>query len=242
MLKPKVVVIIQARMGSTRLPGKVLMPAAGKTLLAHLVERLRRSKTLDCLVIATSVLPSDDAIVNEAQAINSEVFRGSEADCLDRYVKAGRQYQADIVVRITADCPLIDHTLMDEMVVFALNNPGKWDLVTNRHPLTFPDGLDVDVIPMESLEKAAREAKKPHQREHTIPYFWEGGMRVFNFEDPDNLFKKYRWTLDYKEDYEVIRQIFDALYPANSLFLTGDILRLLESRPDLISLNSQYIS
>ena len=228
-------------MGSTRLPGKVLKEAAGKPLLALLLERLARARTLDSIVVATSTDPRDDEIASLCGRLGVPVFRGSEMDVLDRYVQAAREFDFEVVVRVTADCPLIDPELVDEMVRFFLENRGRFDLVTNRHPLTYPDGLDFDVLPREALERAGREATAPHHREHAVPFFWETGMRVHNVVDPENRFRRHRWTLDYPEDYELIRRIVEALDRDGEHFGTRDILAFLEKNPELSSLNARYI-
>lgn len=233
--------IVQARMGSTRLPGKVLKEAAGKPLLAHLLERLARAETLDRIVVATSTDSRDDAITAACGRLGVPVFRGSETDVLDRYVRAAREFDFDVVVRVTGDCPLIDPALVDDMVRLSLERAGAFDLMTNRHPLTFPDGLDFDVLPREALERAGREATLPHHREHTVPFFWETGLRVHNVEDPENHFRRHRWTLDYPDDYELIRRIFEALHREGEHFGMRDILAFLEKNPQLPVLNAKYI-
>jgi len=169
------------------------------------------------------------------------LFRGSEDDVLDRYYQAANTFGLDIIVRITSDCPLIDPVLVDEMVQFYLVHMDEYDLVTNRHPLTYPDGLDADVMSAGRLEHVWAHATEQHQREHTIPYFWDAGMRIYNYEHPDRLFEKHRWTLDYPEDYELIRQIFEALYKDGELFCTQDILNYLGRRPDLPKINAMFI-
>ncbi len=233
--------IIQARMGSTRLPGKVMLGAAGKPLLGLLLDRLSFTTKLDRVVVATTTDPHDDVIADYCACINVPVFRGSENDVLDRYYQAAKHFGFNVIVRITSDCPLIDPGLVDEMVQFFVDHPGEYDLVTNRYPLTFPDGLDADVMSIDSLRYAWEHATEQHQREHTIPYFWEAGMRVYNFEHPDRLINSQRWTLDYPEDYQLIRRIFDALYRKGKLFTTQDILRYLEQNPDVQRLNAQYL-
>jgi spore coat polysaccharide biosynthesis protein SpsF len=239
--KPSVGAIVQARMSSTRLPGKVLKEAAGKPLLAHLLERLSRARTLDRIVVATSTYRRDDAIAKLCGQLGVPVFRGSETDLLDRYFRAAEEFGFDVVVRVTADCPLIDPELVDEKVEFFLQNRGRFDLVTNRHPLTYPDGLDFDVLSREALGHAWRSATAPHHREHTVPFFWETGMRVHNFVDPENLFQRHRWTLDYPEDYELIRRIIEALHREGEHFGTREVLAFLDKNPELPSLNAKYI-
>jgi spore coat polysaccharide biosynthesis protein SpsF len=239
--KPVVGAIVQARMGSTRLPGKVLKEAAGKPLLAHLLERLARAETLDSVVVATSTDPLDAKIAALCGRLGVPVFCGSETDVLDRYVQAARKFDFDVIVRVTGDCPLIDPVLVDEMVRLFLKSTGCFDLMTNRHPLTFPDGLDFDVLPREALERAGREATAPHHREHTVPFFWEKGLRVHNVVDPENRFRRHRWTLDYPEDFELIRRIFEALHREGEYFGMSDILAFLEKNPELSLLNARYI-
>jgi spore coat polysaccharide biosynthesis protein SpsF len=234
-------VIVQARTGSTRLPGKVLLKSVGKTMLEHLMERLSYCKTPHLAIVATSIKPQDNPIAELCQKQGYKLFRGSELDVLDRHYQAARYYGLSVVVRITSDCPLIDTTLADRIVGFFMDHAGEYDLVTNRHPLTFPDGLDVDVMPISALEHVWKNATEPHQREHTIPYFWESGMRVFNVEHPDNLFRKYRWTLDYREDFELINAILEGLYHPGSPFTMDDVLAFLERQPDLSAVNARYL-
>ena len=234
--------IVQARMGSTRLPGKVLMPAAGRPLLAHLLERLARSRTVDRIVVATSGDRRDDPIVACCESLGVDTFRGSESDVLDRYYRASVLAGADLVVRVTADCPLVDPMIVDAMVRYALDHDGEADLVTNRHPLTFPDGLDLDVIPSHALARAWREATTRQQREHVIPYFWDAGLRVHNLEHPANLYLHHRWTLDYAEDYALIRHLIETLYPSHGAsFTMEDLVRQAEQDAELSRSNAQYI-
>jgi spore coat polysaccharide biosynthesis protein SpsF len=233
--------IVQARIGSTRLPGKVLLEAMGRPLLWHLIERLRRANTLHRIIVATTNDKRDQAIVDFCGLHKIDVFRGSEMDVLDRYYRAATHYGVDVIVRVTSDCPLIDPVLIDKMVLFFREHSDQYDLVTNRHPLTFPDGTDFDVMSIEKLTHVWEHAAEPHQREHTVPYFWESGMRVYNFEHPEKLFRQHRWTLDYPEDYELINRIISGLYRDGSFFGTQDILKFLAAHPQLQRLNAQYI-
>jgi spore coat polysaccharide biosynthesis protein SpsF len=233
--------IIQARMGSTRLPGKVMLEVAGKPFIAHLLERLSYTKTLQQVAVATSTSPGDDVIASYVTSLGVPVFRGSEHDVLDRYFQAAQHFELDWIVRVTADCPLIDPALIDEWVRFGIEHPDQYDLITNRHPLTYPDGLDFDIMPINSLGYVNEHATEPHQREHTIPYFWEAGMRVYNFEMPERLFYKHRWTLDYLADYTLLKQIIEALYEPGEYFTTQAILDYLAAHPELQAINAQYI-
>lgn len=235
------VAMIQARMGSTRMPGKVLTLAAGKTFLAHTVDRLRHAKTLADVVILTSTLGQDDPIAELAADIGVPLFRGSENDVLDRYYQAARQFGVEHVVRITADCPLIDPRIVDRVVGRAIAHYGAFDIVTNRYPLTYPDGMDVDAMPFASLEKAWQQANTPSQREHVIPWFWETGQRLHNVECSPNLFCDHRWTVDYPEDAALVKAVFEAMHKEGTPFSMQDILDFLAGRPDLVQLNAAYL-
>jgi spore coat polysaccharide biosynthesis protein SpsF len=233
--------IVQARMGSSRLPGKVMLPGVGKPLLGHLLERLNFAETLDLIVVATSDRSQDNVIEEYCQTLDIPVYRGSECDVLDRYYRAAKHFQLESIVRITSDCPLIDPTLVDRQVRFARSRRSDFDLVTNRHPLTFPDGLDFDIMSLEALTYAWTHATEPLHREHTVPYFWDSGMRVYNFEDPERRYTKHRWTLDYREDYELIRAILTHFSTEQRLFTTEEILSFLGKNPHLSALNAKYI-
>ena len=232
--------IVQARMGSSRLPGKVMLQSAGKPLLGHLIERLGNAKTLDRIIVATSSDPQDDLIAEYCAAEGILVFRGSEQDVLDRYYQAALAHAVDLVVRITADCPLIDTRILDRMVTI-VRQDGAYDLVTNRHPLTFPDGLDVDVMPIASLRHAWEHATTAWQREHTIPFFWEAGLRVRNVEHTPSLFAEYRWTLDYPEDFQLIDRILTDLYEEGQPFYMEDILEYMGQHPEVRALNACHL-
>lgn len=233
--------IVQARMGSSRLPGKVLLDLAGQPVLLRLLDRLRRCETLEATVVATSALERDDVLAKLCIERGVPVFRGNEVDVLDRYYRAAEAYGFSTVVRVTADCPLIDPILVDQMVRFFVERREDFDLVTNRHPLTYPDGLDVDVMAFQGLRRAWMEARTPFQREHVIPFFWEGGLRVYNYACSDPLFRSHRWTLDYPEDYELIRRIYEALQTDGRAFETADVLSYLEAHPELSRLNAHHI-
>jgi spore coat polysaccharide biosynthesis protein SpsF len=234
-------VIVQARMGSTRLPGKVMMEGAGKPLLHHLLERLSYCRRVDEIMVATTINERDDVIEDFCRSLEIAVYRGSENDVLDRYYQAAKARGITCVVRVTSDCPLIDPDLIDEKISIFLSRLDKYDLITNRHPLTYVDGVDFDLIPFQALETVWRSAREPHQREHVVPFFWESGMRVHNFEDSRKLFYSHRWTLDYIEDYELIKSIYAGLYKVNERFTTNDILEYLATRPELSKINAKYL-
>ena len=231
--------IIQARMGSTRLPGKVLKKAEGKTLLEHVVERVGRAKTLDKIIIATTESPNDDAIVDEAKKLGAEVFRGSEEDVLGRFCGAARKFSAKHVVRLTADCPLMDPEVVDEAVNFYLRSPEKYDYVCNVNPPTYPWGMDVEVFSTKALEKAQKETKLPHEREHVTPYIRNHPeiFNIGNIEYKEN-FANLRLTVDGPEDLAVVGGVFNELYPKNKHFKLADILNLYGQKPGIFSANS----
>ena len=231
------VAIIQARMSSSRLPGKVLLPLMGKPVLEHVVSRLKYATSLNEIFIATSTEADDDAIELWAKSNASPYYRGSLNDVLDRYYHAASFYKADTVVRITADCPVIDPYIVDE-VVFGFKK-GAFDAYGLSGE--FPDGLDCQVFSFSALEKAWKEATLPSEREHVGPYIEKTHPELFKlgglekFSDLGHL----RWTLDEERDYEFLNQIYEELYVADSLFVTDDILNLLKRRPELSEINSQ---
>jgi spore coat polysaccharide biosynthesis protein SpsF len=232
----KIVGIVQARMGSTRLPGKVLMDLDGKSVLERVVRRLRRSKLVAEVVVATTILEKDDVIALECQRIGSVCFRGSEQDVLDRYYQAARECNADTIVRITADCPLIDPEIIDRIIECFLRE--RADYATNDVPQTFPRGLDVEVFSMSSLKRAWKEATAPYQREHVTPYFYEHPeiFRVVSLPgDIDSA--PYRWTLDTEDDLKLLRAVYDR-FRNRDTFGYSEILALMSREPELMKLNS----
>ena len=239
--KPKVVAIIQARMGANRLPGKVLAEIAGRPMLWHVVNRVRIARSVDKVVVATSNRSSDDAVAEFCVQNDIEFFRGHETDVLDRFYQTARHFNADVVVRITADCPLIDPQVVDKVVSTYLE--GGYDYVTNTLRSTYPDGMDVEVFSLAALEKAWREARLPAEREHVTPYLRASGrFRVFNVENEVDLSKRnLRWTVDEPADLEFVRAIYARLGGDKQPFGLSDILELLDKEPDLMQINSAII-
>lgn len=229
-------------MASSRLGEKVIMDILGKPLLQHMIERLQHSKYLEDIIIATTTSEKDDRIVDLCEKIGVKTFRGCEDDVLDRYYNATKQYGVNIIVRMTSDCPLIDPKITDRVIKYYLDNRDKFDFVSNMHPPTFPDGLDVEVIPFKTLEKAWKEAKKPHEREHVSPYIWDNPeiFRIGNVAHTEELHLKERWTLDYKEDYLFIKRVFEELYPLKKIFYMEDILELLNKKSEIRRINQKY--
>ena len=232
----KVVAIIQARMGSTRLPGKVLKDLGGDTVLARVVNRTRRARLLNEVVVATSALPGDDAILKECERLGVACFRGDEADVLDRYYRAGRYYQADAVVRITSDCPLIDPGLIEEHVRRLLDHWNQVDFVSNMGQPTYPLGLAVEAMPMDVLARMHRMSNTEELREHvtTLAYVEPGLFRWEHVTYSRDL-SHLRWTVDTKEDLELVRLIVQSF--TNSRFSWTDVLPLLERNPEWLQIN-----
>jgi len=233
---PHIVAIIQARMGSTRLPGKVMAEIAGKPVLWHVVYRVRQAQQVDEVVVATTDKAADQAIIDFASAEGILVFRGSEEDVLDRYYQAAKWIGADVVVRITADCPLIDPQIIDRVIAHYLN--GNFDCVSNTHPPTYPDGLDVEVFSFDALEKAWKEARRLSEREHVTPYIWKNldKFRLSNVENTEDL-SHLRWTVDEPQDLEFVRAVYNHL--GRELFNMFDVLNLLKKHPELLEINSR---
>lgn len=234
----KVVSIIQARMSSTRLPGKVLMPLANKPVLAHVVERVRACKTIDEVVVATSTDPTDDAIAAWCEVAGVSCYRGSLNDVLDRYYQAGLIHGADAVVRITADCPALDPTIVDEVVQGFVDGAYEFYGLAGE----FPDGLDCTVFAFSALACAWREARLPSEREHVGPYienhpelFKSGNLKKFTG------LSHHRWTLDEPRDYEFLQAVFGRLHRDDRPFLAAELLALLDKEPDLMRLNSNIV-
>ena len=240
----KVVIVVQARMSSSRLPGKVLLPILGKSLLYRMIERLQMIRHEATIVIATSDSEQDDIIQTEAENIGVPCFRGSLTNCLDRHYQAGKQYNADVVIKIPSDCPLIDPRIVDEVLDYYFAHPGEYDFVNNLHPATFPDGNDVEIMTMACIEKAWREASRPLELEHTTPYIWENPdkFRIANitWSAGKDYSMSHRFTIDYPGDYQFIKRVYEELYPQKPNFSCDDILALLEAKPEIYQINAGY--
>jgi spore coat polysaccharide biosynthesis protein SpsF len=242
MAKPRVVAIVQARMDSQRLPGKVLLDLAGKPVLAWVVSRARRAKGIDEVVVATSTDLSDDAIASFCKDHSVRCVRGSQHDVLDRYILAARETNADVVVRLTGDCPLIDPGMLAEnLQVFLRANP-PLDFAANRLPgdRTIPIGLDAEFCTYAALERVWKEAKLPHQREHVMPFFYENPdkFRILHITHSPN-YGDLRWTVDTPEDLELMREIVSSF--DDDTFSWTEILALFKNRPELALINSAVV-
>jgi spore coat polysaccharide biosynthesis protein SpsF len=232
-----VVVVVQARMSSTRLPGKVLLDVAGRPMLARVLDRARRARTLGRVGVATSTDASDDRLEAFCKGAGVPCCRGSLGDVLDRYHGAARQWQADVIVRITGDCPLIDPGVVDRVVNDFLSGPAA-DYVSNVVPArTFPRGLDVEVFSAAALGRAWRENDNPAWREHVTPFLYRR-PDLFRtrcvVNDADH--SSHRWTVDTPEDLELVRRVYAAF--GHDRFGWGKVLALLERHPDWQGLNA----
>lgn len=233
--------IIQARMGSTRLPGKVLKEIDGISLLEYQIKRVNKSQLLDKIIVATTIARQDDAIVTLCEKNKIEYFRGSEIDCLARYYQCAKKYNADVIVRLTADCPLSDPHIVDNTINLYINT--KADYVANTIPpetSKYPDGTDVEVFSIQALEQAFHEAKNPQDREHVTFYFWKYNNFKTRQLDNGKDYSKYRLTVDYPEDFEVVKFIVGRLKEKNIFGYLHEIIDILDSNPEIRSKNSQY--
>jgi spore coat polysaccharide biosynthesis protein SpsF len=196
------------------------------------------------LVIATSTALPDDAIEAEAAQIGVPCYRGSLDNCLDRHYQAGKLYNADLVIKIPSDCPLIDPCIIDEVLSYYFKYEGEYDFVSNLHPATFPDGNDVEIMTMPCLEKAWKQATRPLELEHTTPYIWENPdfFKIANvtWAAGKDYSMLHRFTIDYPEDYQFINRVFEELYPADPQFSCDDILNLLSAKPEIYQINAKY--
>lgn len=235
----KTVIIVQARMTSTRLPGKVLKEVLGKTLLEYQIERLRRVKLADEIVIATTINHTDQPIVDLCRRLHVAVTRGSEHDVLARYYEAAKLHHADVIVRVTSDCPAIDPAVIDQVIAFYRDHPGQYDYVSNSLKQSFPYGMAVEVFPFNALEEAAHEARAEPEREHVSPFLYTRPERyhIGQVVYPRDV-SHHRWTVDTPEDFELIRRIIEALYPIKPEYEMQDVLALLDHHPDWVQINA----
>ena len=231
-----VLAVLQARMSSTRFPGKVLKLILGKPMLELQIERLRFCNGIDKLVVATSNHPEDHAIVDLCERIEVDSFAGSLENVLDRFYQVARIYQPDHVLRLTGDCPLTDPRLIDELISFY--RVRDCDYASNCRPPTLPDGLDAEIFSFSTLEHAWKESVTSFEFEHVVPFIINhpDRFRMATYRYHEDL-SHLRWVVDELDDLEFVTLIFEALYPHNSLFLTEDILYLLKEKPELLEIN-----
>jgi spore coat polysaccharide biosynthesis protein SpsF len=227
---------IEARMTSTRLPGKVLMPCVGRPMLELMVERIRRSRYIDAIVVATTTNPTDDPIVELAQRLGIRFFRGSEFDVVGRVTSAMQEAKADIIVQLTADCPIIDPEIIDQLVrLYAAN---EFDHVSNTILRSYPDGLDVQVASLPILEQCYAWCETDEDREHLFYTIRKHQDKIKTFEvlaPPELRWPQWRWTLDTMADYHRICRIYEYLYPKNPAFTSADIAAFMLSDARLMA-------
>ncbi len=231
----RVVAIIQARLGSSRLPGKVLQDIGGSTMLARVVRRTQRAVSLNDVVVATTVESADGAVVAECEKLAVPVFRGDEQDVLDRFYQAARAHRAEAVVRITSDCPLIEPQIIDKVVAAFLE--ARPDYASNTLKRTYPRGLDTEIMTLSALERAWRQATEPYQRVHVTPYFYQNPdqFELLSVAD-DQDHSRYRWTVDTPDDLAFVREVYRRLDNDDAIRWT-QVLNLLVNEPQLAELN-----
>ncbi|UCF31671.1 MAG: UDP-2,4-diacetamido-2,4,6-trideoxy-beta-L-altropyranose hydrolase [bacterium] len=241
----RVVSIVQARMGSTRLPGKVMFDLAGRSVLSHVIERVRSCPLVDDIVVATTINPEDDVIAEEACRNGVASYRGSEENVLERYYEAAVKAGAEVIVRVTSDCPLLDPQVLTGMLnsfTGRKSDGESIDYLSNTLERTFPRGLDVEIFTYSALEKAHMEAKETFEREHVTPYMYNHPdiFRLRNYRSDTDL-SEHRWTLDVEDDFTLIKEIYGSLFEEGEVFTTDDVVRLLRKRPELIQINTHVL-
>jgi spore coat polysaccharide biosynthesis protein SpsF (cytidylyltransferase family) len=234
----KTIAIIQGRLDSTRLPGKVLMPLqTNKTVLENVIERVNKSKHIDEVIVVTTINKSDLKIVSYCANNNIRIFCGSENDVLDRFYQAAKLLNCDYIIRITADCPMIDPNIIDQAITTNLENNADYTITEN-----FPDGLDVEVLTMQALTQAWKEAALASEREHVTAYIRNNNQKfkIANLKSKQDYSNK-RWTLDEPNDYQFLKKVFVPLYNENPDFQMEDVLTYLQKHPELEKINQNII-
>ena len=234
------VAIIQSRYNSKRLPGKSLLKLVGKTVLQHIVERVSVAKCVDEIVVATTINEVDDLTAIEATRCGIRCFRGSEEDVLERFYRASLEYKAEVIIRITADDPLKDPAIIDE--IYQKFNTGNYDYASNTIIPTFPEGIDTEIFSAAALNRAYKEATLASEREHVTPYIWKN-QQLFNCinVECDRDYSKLRWTLDYAEDWIFIQQVYEELYSSRTVFTMQDVISLVEKKPWIALFNNDIV-
>ncbi|MFB5195261.1 cytidylyltransferase domain-containing protein [Neobacillus sp. KR4-4] len=236
----KVVAIIQARMGSTRLPGKVMKEVLSKPLLEYQIERVRRSKLIQQIVVATTTKKTEQPIIDLCDRLKVDYYRGPEYDVLLRYFESAKKYNAEVVVRLTSDCPLIDPIVIDKTISEYLSNMNNYDYVSNTIEKTYPRGLDVEVFSIKALEQSNNEATNPEDREHVTPYIYHhpDKFKIGCVKHRINL-SSFRLTVDTEEDLDLIARLIPCLYGQyKEWFSIEDIIHLLQKKPEWVLINS----
>lgn len=232
----KVIAIIQGRCGSTRFPNKILEKVKEKPLIELYIDRVKHSKNIDDIILATTVNPKDD--IFEKILPNVNVFRGSENDLLDRYYKCAMEQNADVIIRLTSDDAFVDPDVIDKAIDIFKSNPSV-NFVVNHFKPTYPEGLDIELYPRETLSYLWEHATKKYQREHVFPYITDHieEFNIINFENNID-YSNYRWTVDYECDLVMVRRIYDYLYSEDKIFKMDEIINLLKANPEIAEINS----
>jgi len=233
----KIDAIIQARMDSTRLPGKVLMKLGRITVLKCLFDQLNHSTTLNCKFLATTINKTDDKIANFANFNNIELFRGNSSDVLDRYYQCAKQFKIKHIVRITSDCPLIDPVIIDETI--QKYKTGKFDYVNNFYKKRYPYGSEVEVFSFDTLEKTWKEATKPSEREHVTPYIYTNPAKFsIGYIEPDQDYSHLHWAIDRIEDLKFVKILYERIQ--KKPIHISDILKVIKKDPSILTINQMY--
>tara|TARA_B110000495_G_scaffold189490_1_gene190605 strand:- start:157 stop:924 length:768 start_codon:yes stop_codon:yes gene_type:complete len=235
MKKGKNTVIIQARTQSVRLPNKVLALIDGKSLIWHIIERLKSCEKVEQIILATSSREEDKKLIQIANDCNILSFVGDENDVLSRFYQAALKFNADPIIRITGDCPLVDPFLVDKILEFYLEN--NYDFVSNTIIPTYPDGLDIEIFSLKSLTKSFNEAKLKSEKEHVTPYIWKNPkiFQLFNYKNKEDL-SNHRWTVDEQLDLELIREIYSNFKP-KIIFSFKDVIEMAKLNPQIFKIN-----
>jgi spore coat polysaccharide biosynthesis protein SpsF (cytidylyltransferase family) len=229
--------IVQARMGSTRLPGKALLDIDGLSMLARVVDRARRAQRVDCIVVAAPSTSGDDELAAHAAALGVDVYRGDEHDVLDRYYQAAKLHQLNVVVRVTSDCPLLDPGVLDAVVDLLVAPGSRVEYAASTLVRTYPRGLDVEAVPFPVLERVWREARSPHERAHVFPYIHEHTGRFVTAGISEPIDRSHmRWTVDTEDDLAFVRAVCRALGTLE--FTWRDVLKVLDANPELVRINA----
>ena len=242
-MKQKIHCIIQCRMSSTRLPAKIFLPGPKKALIDHLIERISLSKKIEKIILA---IPNskENLFIKKYFKNKIDIFCADEFNVLKRYYLFAKKFQTSIIVRITSDCPLMDHRIIDEILDYYKKN--KCDYISNLHPTAFPDGFDIEIFTFQALKKAYKEAKQNFEKEHVTPYIWDNPEKfiIKNYWPPyikKTFYNKYRLTLDYLEDFLLISKIYNKFYFNDKKFSFFKIMRYLKKNPNVLRLNKKFI-
>lgn len=237
--KNKVTIMLQARMDSRRLPGKVMIHISGKPMIWHIINRLKNVKLADEIILLTTKKSSDDILIKIAEKNNILHYRGAINDVLTRYYNCAQKFSSNIIIRITGDCPLIDPLLVDQLIKFYQLH--SYDYVSNTLKPTYPDGLDVEIFSFNTLQQLEKLTTKKSDREHVTSFIMKNKshFKIFNFENTEDL-STLRWTVDQKNDLKLIRKIYNLMKP-NTLFSSKTILKLIKKYPDLLKINNDII-